>query len=245
VKLLRTILHVARAAAGAHRAVWSVVRWYVRCSSGWMLFATADAETPMTRVGHRSVVMPSSAFEPTDVLLVIDVQRDFCAGGALAVPDADAVVPVLNRWLAAAARRAIPIFASRDWHPRGHISFRARGGPWPAHCVQDTRGARFHRALRLPPSVRVVTKGVRFDRDQLSAFDATGLAVELQRLGTRRLWVGGLAADVCVRATVLDAVREHFAVRVIADGTRPVDPRAGAEAIDDMRAAGAAIEEAA
>src|SRR5690348_4137732 len=119
------------------------------------------------RPSRRAVRALRDALRPGDVLLLIDVQRDFCPGGALAIPDGDAVVPVLNRWIAAAMRRGIPIFATRDWHPRDHLSFRGRGGPWPAHCVQDTPGARFHPALQLPASVRIVSKGVRFDQDQL------------------------------------------------------------------------------
>jgi nicotinamidase/pyrazinamidase len=110
--------------------------------------------------------------------------------------------------------------------------------------VQDSPGARFHPNLTLPIDTLVVTKGVRFDRDQYSAFDETGLATELRKRGVRRVWVGGLAQDVCVRATVLDARREGFDVIVIADATRPVTPDGGARAIEDMRRAGAHVETA-
>lgn len=180
--------------------------------------------------------------EAGDALLLVDVQRDFCAGGALAVPDADAVVPVLNGWLAAAAEAGIPVFASRDWHPQGHPSFAAVGGPWPPHCVQDSPGAGFHPDLALAATARRVTKGVRFDRDQSSAFDETGLGTELRRLGVRRVWVAGLALDVCVRASVIDALRLGFEVHVIADATRPVDPEAAEDVFAELRRAGAVIE---
>ncbi len=176
-----------------------------------------------------------------DALMVVDVQRDFCPGGALPVPEGDAVVPLLNRWIAAAEAANVPIFVSRDWHPAGHPSFRERGGAWPAHCVQDTPGAQFHPGLHLPARARLVSKGVRFDRDQYSAFDETGVIAELRRLEVQRLWVGGLAQEVCVRATVLDALREGIAVNVIAEATRPISPRGSNGAFEEMRAAGAAI----
>ena len=177
--------------------------------------------------------------QPGDALLLVDVQIDFCPGGALPIDGGDDVVPVLNRWIAAAARTGIPIYASRDWHPAGHLSFREAGGPWPPHCLQDSLGARFHPDLQLPADAILVTKGVRFDRDQYSAFDGTGLLVELGRRNVRRLWVGGLAQDVCVRATVLDGRRERFETLVIADGTRPVTTAGGDSAIEAMQAAGA------
>ena len=180
-----------------------------------------------------------------DALLVVDVQRDFCAGGALAIAGGDEVVPVLNDWIRAAADARVPVFVSRDWHPRGHPSFAERGGPWPAHCVQDTPGAAFHPELRVPPDAVLVSKGARFDKDQSSAFDDTGLAAELERRGVRRLFVGGLAEDVCVRATVLDALDGGFEVHVLEDATRPVDRVGGANARAAMRAAGAVIEGAA
>jgi nicotinamidase/pyrazinamidase len=154
------------------------------------------------------------------------------------------VVPVLNRWTSAAAERQLPICYSRDWHPRHHVSFIESGGEWPVHCVQDSPGARFHPAMTLADDPVVVTKGVRFDRDQYSAFDETGLATELRKRGVRRVWVGGLAQDVCVRATVLSALREGFEVVVIADATRPVTAAGGERASEEMRQAGARFEPA-
>jgi nicotinamidase/pyrazinamidase len=185
---------------------------------------------------------PEQALQPGDALIAVDVQNDFCPGGALPIERGDAVVPVLNRWMAAAAAAGVPIYASRDWHPNRHLSFVEAGGRWPTHCVQDTEGARFHPALRLPESAVVVTKGVRFDRDQYSVFHETGLATELRARRVKRVWVGGLAQDVCVRATVLDALREGFDVVVIADGTRPVTAAGGDEANEEMRRAGARFE---
>lgn len=179
---------------------------------------------------------------PRDALLVVDVQRDFCPGGALAVAEGDRVVPVLNRWIEAARAAGAAIYASRDWHPRTHPSFASEGGPWPPHCIQDDEGAAFHPDLALPPDAHIVTKGTRFDRDQYSAFDETGLAARLRRDGIERVFVGGLALDVCVLATARDALAAGFAVHVLADASRPVDPEAGARALETLRAGGAVIE---
>ena len=179
--------------------------------------------------------------QPRDALIVVDVQNDFCPGGALPIAGGDDVVPVLNAWMAAAAAGGVPVFASRDWHPAGHISFKERGGPWPSHCLQDSVGAAFHPDLALPRDTVIVTKGNRFDQDQNSAFEATGLATELRARDLRRLWVGGLAEDVCVRATVLDALRAGFEVRLIEAATRPVTAEGGIAARAEMAAAGAAM----
>lgn len=176
--------------------------------------------------------------QPEDAVFIVDVQVDFCPGGALPVPGAHDIVPVLNSWIEAAVARGVAVIASRDWHPREHPSFTTVCGPWPPHCMQDTDGARFHPDLRLPDITTVVTKGTRFDREQYSAFDGTGLATELRRRGIRRLWIGGLAQDVCVRATALDAVREGFAVELLVDATRPVSRAEGEAALVAMAAGG-------
>ncbi|MCA1797773.1 MAG: isochorismatase family protein [Geobacteraceae bacterium] len=182
-------------------------------------------------------VTPSS-LQSGDALLIVDVQLDFCPGGALAIAAGDEVVPVLNRWIELARHAEIPVYASRDWHPAGHPSFEAQGGPWPPHCLQDSDGARFHPDLALPESTIKVTKGVRFDQDQNSAFDQTGLAQELQRHDISRIWVGGLAEEVCVAATALDARREGFEVYLINDATRPVTTAGGHEARQRLMEAG-------
>ena len=185
---------------------------------------------------------------PSDALLLVDVQNDFCPGGALAVADGDSVVPVLNAWIAAARSGGARIFASRDWHPPDHLSFAERGGLWPPHCVQDTPGAAFHSDLQLPDDVVVVTKADSADREAYSAFDSGELAEQLRAAGIRRLWVGGLATDYCVKASVLDAVQlPELEVHVIADAIRAVDasPGDGDAALDAMQAAGATLEHAA
>ena len=188
--------------------------------------------------------MTEPALQPDDALLIVDVQRDFCPGGALPIEEGDRVVPVLNRWIDTADRSGTPIYASRDWHPPGHVSFRERGGDWPIHCVQDTQGARFHPDLRLPNAAHIISKGKDPNRDQYSALDRTSLAEELKSRGVRRIWVGGLAEDVCVHATVMDALDAGFEVHLIEDATRAVNvqPGDGERALREMRDAGAIVE---
>lgn len=186
--------------------------------------------------------MSSPSPQRGDALIVVDVQRDFCPGGKLAVAGGDEVVGVLNRWINAAVTAGAEVLASRDWHPPGHCSFREEGGPWPEHCVQGTPGAEFHPELRLPEGVTIVSKGTSPAHDNYSAFDETGLGDLLDQRGITRVFVGGLAQDICVRATVMDACRLGLEVHVIADGTRPVDVEAGRQALQEMREAGAIIE---
>ncbi len=178
-----------------------------------------------------------------DGLLLVDVQKDFCPGGALAVAGGHEILPVLNQWIAAAEEKEVPVYASRDWHPKRHTSFQEQGGQWPPHCIQDTPGADFHPDLRLPGEVVKITKGVRFDQDQNSVFDQTGFAEFLKTEGVGRLWVAGLAQDVCVLATVLDARKAGIDTQVILAGTRPVDPEGGKRAVAEMTAAGARMVE--
>jgi nicotinamidase/pyrazinamidase len=162
-----------------------------------------------------------------DALLVVDVQRDFLPGGALGVPDGHAVVPVLNRYIALAHRAGLPVFASRDWHPRDHCSFRDQGGSWPPHCVANTDGAKFAPGLDLPAAAALVSKATEKEPDAYSAFQGTGLAARLRERGVRRLLVGGLATDYCVLSTVKDALREGFEVVLLEDAIRAVEVKPG------------------
>lgn len=183
------------------------------------------------------------AAAPGDALIVADIQRDFLPGGSLAVAGGDEVVPVLNRCLAHFAARGLPTFATRDWHPPNHVSFRSRGGPWPPHCVIGTPGAEFDDALRLPARTRIVSKASNPDRDAYSAFDGTELERLLREAGVRRIFVGGIATDYCVRWTVLDGLGLGFAAAVLADAVRAVDvdPGDGEAAIEQLRRAGADV----
>lgn len=184
---------------------------------------------------------PEAIFTSNDCLLVIDVQNDFCPGGKLAIEEGDAVVPALNRYIEEAINKHVPVYLTRDWHPVGHVSFRDGGGQWPDHCLQDSHGARFHPDLKVPENAVIVTKGVRFDMDQNSAFDQTGLAYKLHNEGIQRLVIGGLAQDVCVLATVLDGLMEGFEVVLLLSATRPVTPEGGRDAVEKMKAEGAVV----
>jgi nicotinamidase/pyrazinamidase len=181
-----------------------------------------------------------------DALVIVDVQRDFCPGGTLAVSGGDEVVPVLNRYAERFAARGSAIFASRDWHPAWTTHFKEYGGVWPPHCVQATPGADFHAALALPDGTEIVSKGTDPDEDAYSVFQArtragTPFAEALAERGVRRLFIGGLATDYCVKATVLDARGRGFEVALLEDAVRAVDvsPGDGARALDEMASAGA------
>jgi nicotinamidase/pyrazinamidase len=188
--------------------------------------------------------MPSEAMrlKPGDALIVLDVQRDFCAGGALEVAGADSILPTVNALIEEAVAVGAPVVASRDWHPPGHASFHEAGGPWPAHCVQGSAGAQFHPDLRLPERAIIVSKGEAAERDQLSAFNATGLADRLRDLGVRRVLIVGLALDVCVFETALDATSEGFETHVRLSGARAIAPDGGKDAVEKMRKAHVVIE---
>jgi len=179
--------------------------------------------------------------DPHDALLLVDVQRDFLPGGSLAVAEGDAVVPVLNRYVGLALGKGLAVFASRDWHPKNHCSFRARGGPWPEHCVADTAGAAFAPGLELPAQAVIVSKATTEDADAYSAFEGTGLAGRLRERGVSRLLVGGLATDYCVLNTVRDALKAGFQVLLLKDAIRAVNvnPGDGERAERRMREEGA------
>jgi nicotinamidase/pyrazinamidase len=185
-----------------------------------------------------------STLHKSDALLVVDVQNDFCPGGALAVPDGDRIVPELNRWIELAVERGVPVFASRDWHPKNHISFRDRGGPWPPHCIQGTRGAEFHPDLSLPANVTIISKATNPDKESYSAFGDTDLADRLRDLQKERLWIGGLALDFCVKETAVQARRLGYEVHLIANATRAVNVQRddGARALKMMEDMGVFIE---
>ncbi len=176
---------------------------------------------------------------PHDALIAVDVQNDFLPGGSLPVPGGDAIVPVLNGWLRRAVAGGAMVFASRDWHPPRHCSFRDRGGPFPPHCVQHTRGAELAPGLRLPAGALIVSKGTDPDRDALSAFDGTRLDAALRALGVRRLLVGGLATERCVLETVRDARALGYEVLLLDDAIRGLDEARALSAREEMIALGA------
>lgn len=178
-----------------------------------------------------------------DALVIVDLQSDFLPGGSLAVPNGDAVIPVLNAAIAVFEQRGLPIFATRDWHPTDHCSFLAQGGPWPPHCIANTAGAAFAPALRLPLAATIVSKATTADKDAYSGFADTELDLLLRAAGVRRTVVGGLATDYCVLNTVRDALARGYEVAVLSDAIRAVDvhPGDGERAIAEMRRLGAQI----
>ena len=175
-------------------------------------------------------------------LIVVDAQNDFCPGGALAVPRGDEVIAPINKLIEEFLTRGDVVVKSRDWHPRKTKHFAEFGGTWPVHCVQGTRGAVFHQDLLDDPRIVVVSKGMG-DEDSYSAFDGTDLARRLREQGVEEVWVGGLATDYCVKNTALDAVREGFKVKAVADAMRAVEVAEGdgARALEEMRRSGAEI----
>ncbi len=175
-------------------------------------------------------------------LIVVDVQNDFCPKGALAVANGDEVIAPLNGLIEEFLAHDDLVVKSRDWHPVETKHFAKHGGTWPPHCVQNTRGAEFHRDLNDDPRIQVVSKGLG-DENNYSAFDGTELTALLREHDIEEVWVGGLATDYCVKRTVLDALREGFAVKAVEAAMRPVNlqPDDGQRAIEEMRQAGAEI----
>jgi nicotinamidase/pyrazinamidase len=176
-----------------------------------------------------------------DALIIVDLQNDFCPGGALAVPEGDKIVPVLNAYIERFSNSKSLIVATRDWHPENHISFAEQGGIWPKHCVQNTKGAEFHPDLKLPSDSVIVSKATEPDKEAYSGFDGTNLEKLLKGKGVTRLFVGGLATDYCVRATVLDALRLGFCVFLLLDAIKGVNvqPEDSERAIVEMLEKGA------
>lgn len=178
-------------------------------------------------------------------LIIVDFQRDFASpDGALAVPGGDRIADRLNV-LAADARYEL-VIATRDWHPADHRSFRAQGGPWPAHCVQGTPGAELHPALNRTRIGVVVDKGQRADTDGYSAFESPELLSLLREHGIDTVTVVGLATDYCVLSTARDALSEGFAVTVDASAVRAVDaaPGDGDRALAELARLGADVADA-
>jgi nicotinamidase/pyrazinamidase len=174
-------------------------------------------------------------------LVVVDIQNDFCSGGSLAVPDADAVIPVVNSLIASFDQ----VFFTQDWHPRGHVSFASSHEGrqaferlqlaygvqilWPDHCVENTPGAAFHPGLNVPADPVVIRKGIRRDTDSYSAFfendghTPVGLDSLLRQASVAEIVLAGLATDFCVLNTALDARRLGYEVTVIETGCRGID----------------------
>jgi nicotinamidase/pyrazinamidase len=177
-------------------------------------------------------------------LVLVDIQNDFCPGGALAVDEGDQIVPVVNRLM--------PLFplviSTYDWHPENHISFKERGGPWPPHCVQGTRGAELHPEIdsdRIDMHLRKASTPDKDEYSEFAGFDEAGHTLDevLKSENVRRVFVVGLATDYCVRATVLDGLKAGYDVYAVTDAMRAVNvnPDDGAKALEEMALSGARL----
>ncbi|WP_201353045.1 nicotinamidase [Hydrogenimonas urashimensis] len=180
----------------------------------------------------------------TDALIVVDMQKDFMPGGALPVPGADTIVPVVNKYVERFAQTGNPVYLTRDWHPDNHISFSSNGGVWPKHCRQHTEGAAFAKGLAIPSDNRfIVSKGVSEDFDAYSGFQGTILESLLRERGVKRVFVCGVATDYCVKHTVLGAENLGFRTVLLEDALRGVDVKPGdsARAVDAMLERGSVL----
>jgi nicotinamidase/pyrazinamidase len=179
-------------------------------------------------------------------LLVVDVQLDFCPGGALPVPAGDTIIPLLNKYMKLFAGHNLPVFASRDWHAGQTTHFKEFGGTWPRHCVQDTKGAQFHPVLAVPESAIILSKGMSAEGDSYSAFQAVddhnaAFDALLRQHGIKSLYIGGLATDYCVTWTVLDGLKYGYKVTLLLDAIKGVNvrPTDAEVAIEEMVRLGA------
>ncbi|MDR4460808.1 MAG: isochorismatase family protein [Nitrospirales bacterium] len=174
-------------------------------------------------------------------LLLVDLQNDLFPGGALAVPEANSLIPLINAYIKHFSRQGWPILATRDWHPANHRSFTEQQGPWPAHGVQGSRGAQFHSDLVLPPGMMVISKGTDPKKDSTSGFDGTSLADRLEDLNVQTLYVLGLPTEHCVKHTVLDGCQRGLQVVLLTDATKGREPQqdGSPNALQEMTDAGA------
>ena len=179
-----------------------------------------------------------------DALVVVDMQNDFMPGGALPVPKGDKIIPRLNEYIKLFESKGLPVFFTRDWHPENHISFKGHGGIWPPHCVQNTEGAEFHRDLYIPKDNKfIISKGTSQDFDAYSGFQGTILESLLRERGIRRIFVGGVATDYCVKNTAIGGLNLGFEVFVLEDAIKGVDVNPGdvERAVEEMLDRGAAF----
>ncbi len=171
-------------------------------------------------------------------MIVVDVQRDFCAGGALAASNTPSLLAPLQECTDAARRSGVTIIFTQDWHPANHSSFRVSGGKWPVHCVADTPGAELMPPLSAVPGDIIIRKGTAIDGEGYSAFDSTQLEARLRELKIGRVSIAGIATEFCVRATALDANRSGLETILLTDLTRPVEESAAPKVLTELGRAG-------
>jgi nicotinamidase/pyrazinamidase len=176
-----------------------------------------------------------------DALILVDIQNDFLPGGNLAVPNGDQIIPVINDFITLFRKQKLPIFATRDWHPENHCSFKNYGGIWPSHCVAETKGAEFPDVLDLSDEIVVISKATNPEAEAYSGLEGTDLDKRLKILNVNRVWIGGLATDYCVINTVLDFISLEYKINLLIDGIRAVNvnPEDGKNAEREMITLGA------
>ncbi|WP_028949996.1 nicotinamidase [Sulfurihydrogenibium subterraneum] len=170
-----------------------------------------------------------------DALIVVDMQNDFMPYGVLPVKDADKIVPTINSYIELFEKKLNPVFFTRDWHPENHISFKGFGGIWPAHCVQNTEGAKLHPDLKIPSDNKfIISKGISPDFDAYSGFQGTNLHSLLQERGIKRIFVCGVATDFCVKNTVIGGLNLGYQVFILTDAVKAVFPEKEQDIIKDL-----------
>lgn len=190
-----------------------------------------------------------SRLKKGDALLIIDAQKDFFPGGALPVPEGDLIIPVINAWIDAANAEKVVVYASRDWHPIDHCSFKEQGGPWPMHCVQKSSGADIHPDINLPENATLIDTADNPRKEAYSAFQGVTtvgrkpLDEAMKSQDIKRLWLSGLALDFCVCETALEGRKYGYEVHLLIKGTMPIHEETGEDALQRMRSAGVIIEE--
>jgi len=174
-----------------------------------------------------------------DALIVVDMQKDFSSSGALPVPGTEEIVPVINSYIELFKEKGLPIFATRDWHPENHVSFKENGGIWPRHCVQWSQGAEFIDGLELPPDTFIINKGDRPELEAYSGFQGTLLDSLLRERGVKRLFICGVATDYCVKNTALGGLNLGYQVFILSDAIRGVSPQTVERAEEELLERGA------
>ena len=174
-------------------------------------------------------------------LVVVDVQRDFCEGGALAAANTLSLLPPLQKFINEAKQRGALVVFTQDWHPADHSSFKVNGGPWPVHCVAGTPGAELMPPLKAGTHDVVIHKGVGVNGAGYSGFDETSLQQQLRDKGITRIGVAGIATEYCVRATALDALKARFDTTVLEDLTRAVQEKEMPHVLAELRQVGVKV----
>lgn len=186
--------------------------------------------------------------QPQKALIVVDIQNDFCPGGALGVRESDLIIPVVNKYVKLFLSKNLPVFVSRDWHPKETKHFKKFGGPWPIHCIQNTKGGEFHPDFRVPEKAIILSKGSDPQLDGYSVFEALDSDNQpflnvLKKMEIDELYISGIATEYCVRFTALDALKNGFKVNVLVDAIKGVSKNDSEDALAEINAKNAKSKE--